>query len=342
MKILKQSLFAILVLSMFGAFTIDAMAQEKRRAAVQAYNKASELAKNDQLEEAITQFEEAIKVGQAAESAGEEGADIVEKSKAKIPGIYYQSAINDYKASQTTGSISSLEKAIASFEQVVDAGNQYGDTQLADKSAGIITQLNYKKSVLQFRAQNYDASLATINQVIADNENYANGYYQKALIMKKKGSVNDMLDMLEKTIEVGEKANNNEIVRKAKEKAASELIYAGSKKIQSKNYTSAIEQLNQALEYDAESSDAHYRLAEAYNDRGDFGQGLTHSRKALELEKGGRSAKAKIYFEIATAHKGNGNFSQACDAFSNAAYGSFKSSAEHQMEYALKCSSKTK
>lgn len=342
MNILKQSFIALVSVVMVGAFSVDATAQEQRRTAVQAYNKASELAKNNEFEASIEKFKEAIKAGEAAQSSGEEGTDIVELSKEKLPGIYYEKALNDYKASQQTGNISSLETAIASFEEAGAAADQYGNAEISKKVASVKTQLNYKKSVLQYRAQDYEASMVTVNQVIEDNANYANAYYQKALILKKTGSVDDMLAMLDKAVEVATETNNDSMARKAKEKAASELIYAGSTKIQEKNYSGAITQLEKALEYDAESSDAHYRLAEAYNDRGDFKQGLTHGQKSLELENGGRSAKAKIYFEIATAYKGQGNFSQACTAFSDAAYGQFKGPAEHQMEYALKCENQTR
>jgi tetratricopeptide (TPR) repeat protein len=338
MNILKQSFLAILAMGLLGVLVTNAQAQEQRRAAVQAYNKASELAKNDQLEQAITKFEEAIEAGQAAEEAGEEGADIVERSKSKLPALHYDQAISAYRSFQSSRTTSSLDETIQAFQEASDVASQYGNQSIADKATGNITQLMYSKSVLQYSQQNFEDALATIDQVIERNSNFPKAYFHKGLIYKKMdGNFDQALSLFDQAIDLGEKNDDPQIVRKAKENATGELVFRGATAIKDKKYTSAIELLNRALEYDPESADANYRLAEAYNNRGEWGQGMKYARRALDLENGGRTSKAKIYFEIASAYKGQGQFNQACDAYSNAAYGQFKQQAEHQMEFELEC-----
>lgn len=341
MKILKYSLLAIFAAAMLGSITTNALAQEKRRAAVQAFNEARDLAKNQEYDKAISKFQEAMKAGEAAQGSGEEGKDIVQLAKDKLPDIYYQKAIDAYRAFQNSRSISNLESTVAAFNDAVDAGKQYGKQSVADKSTNNITQLMYMKSVLQYSEENYDQALASVEEVIKRNANYEKAYYQKGLILKKQdGNFDSALAAFDQAIKMAEKNGNNEIARKAQENASGELVYRGAKQIESKNYASAIKMLEQALKYNSESADAYYRLAQAYNKRGAWDQGLTHAQKALDLESGGRTEKAKIHFEIASAYKGQGNFQEACSAFSNAAYGQFQGPSEHQMEYELNCKAK--
>lgn len=339
MNILKNTLVALLAVSMIGVFANQVKAQESnegRRAAVQAYNQASDLAKQGEYDKSIAKFKEAIEL---AQSIGEQGSDIVKLSREKLPGIYYDKAISEYRAFNDNQTLSQLNATIAAFEEAAQAGKQYGNQSVVDKSSENITKLSYGKSQLQYRQGNYEAAMETINQVIENNPNYAPAYYHKGLIYKKMdGNFDNALSALDEAIKVAVENNNPQIAQKARENASGELVYRANQRIQEKNYTTAIEMLNRALEYNPESATAYLKLAETYNNRGDWDQALSNAQKALELENGGRSAQAAIYFQIGTAHKGKGNYSQACDAYANAAYGQFRANAQHQMEYELKCS----
>lgn len=337
MNIFKHSILALFAAVLLGAFSSEAVAQDKR-AAVQTYNEAQELAKNKKYEQAIARFEEAIDI---AQKLGADGTDIVSRAKDKLPGVYFDIALNEYRTYQSSPSVSQIDATIASFKEAAEMGRKYGKQSIADKATGVIPKLMYGKASLQYKQGNNEAALSTINQVIESNPNYATAYYQKALILKKTDSFDSMISMLEKAAAVAEKSNNQKIVRMAKEKASTELVARGGNLVNSKDYTNAIAMLEKALEYTPESADANYWLAKAYNSRGDWDKALNYGQKAIELENGGRTSKAKIYFEIATAYKGKGNYSNACSNFSNAAYGQFRQSAQHQMEYVLKCENQT-
>lgn len=337
MNIFKHSLLALFAAVLLGAFSSEAVAQDKR-AAVQTYNKAQELAKNKKYEQSIAKFQEAIDI---AQKLGADGADIVSRAKDKLPGVYFDIALNEYRTYQSSPSVSQIDATIVSFKEAAEMGEKYGSKSVADKASGVIPKLMYGKASLQYKQGNNEAALSTINQVIESNPNYATAYYQKALILKKTDSFDSMISMLEKAASVAEKSNNQKIARMAKEKASAELVARGGNLVNSKDYTNAIAALEKALEYAPESADANYWLAKAYNSRGNWDQALNYGQKAIELENGGRTSKAKIYFEIATAYKGKGNYSNACSNFSNAAYGQFRQSAQHQMEYVLKCENQT-
>jgi tetratricopeptide (TPR) repeat protein len=315
------------------------MAQD-RGAAVKAFNKALELAKANNYEQAIEMYNQAIA---QAEQLGEDGQDIVERVEKQLPSIYYQKALSTYKSFQKDKSLSSLETTIENFQEAREMSSEYGNENIASKAEQVVTQLYYTKSILQYKSGNHSESLASLEQAIERNPNYAKAYYQKGIVLKNQESSDfeKALTQFDKAIEVGNKTNDGQIVRKAKEAAHDELLYRGAKATEAKSYKSAVSMLNRALDYNSESADAHYRLAEAFNKQALWDQTISHANKALELENGGRTEKAKIYFELGTAYKNQGKVEQACSAFKNAAYGSFKSPAEHQMEFELKCESTT-
>ncbi len=339
MKHLKKISIRFLLGLLLVGFTTNLMAQD-RAAAVKAFNKALELAKSNEYQQAIEMYNQAIA---QAEQLGEEGQDIVQRVEKQLPSIYYQKALSTYKAFQKDKSLSSLETAIDNFQEASQMSSEYGNDEISGKAEQVVTQLFYTKSILQYKSSNYSESLASLDQAIERNPNYAKAYYQKGIVLKNQESSNfeKALEQFDQAIEVGNKVNDNQMVRKAKQAAHDELLYRGSKAIEAKNYKTSVTLLDRALEYETQSADAHYRLAEAYNKQALWDQAISHANKSLELENGGRTEKAKIYFELGTAYKNQGNVEQACGAFKNAAYGSFKSPAEHQMEFELKCKSTT-
>ena len=339
MKYLKNNVLTILLGLFLIGLSSDAFAQDKQ-AAFKAYNKALELAKNGQYEQAINMFNQAISL---AEEMGPEGKDIVQRAQNQLPPVYYQSSLAKYKDFQKQKTLESLDVTIESFRQTSDIAKEYNVSEIASKADQVITQLLYAKAVQQFRTEDYQGSLASLNQAISRDPNYAKAYYQKGVVAKKQegNSLDEILNFFDKAIEVGNKTNDAQTVRQAKESAGAELIYRGSSLIQEKNYDEAISLLNRALEYLPNSADAYYRLAEAYNKQAEWDQALENAQKALQYETGGTTDKAKIYYELGTAYKGLGNKTEACNAYKNAAYGQFKSPAEHQMEFELKCDSAT-
>ncbi|HEX6983505.1 MAG TPA: tetratricopeptide repeat protein [Balneolaceae bacterium] len=340
MKFLKHSLTTLLLGLFIIGITANVQAQDKR-ALFKTYNKALDLASQGEYEQAINMFNQAIQ--QAKELGGEDAQNIVQRSEDQLPQIYYQIAIEEYKNFQQQKSIESLDATIEAFRQTEDIAAEYGKSQTADKAANVITQLLYSKSLIQYQQKNYEQSLATLDEVIERNPNYAKAYYQKAIIVKsiKENGLEEAIALFDKAIEVGSNVNASQIVSRAKENAYSTLVFHGVNEIQNQNYDRAIELLNQALTYDSTAAGAHYRLASAYNKTQDWQKALTHAQKGLELESGGKTERAKIYFELATAYQALGQKGNACSAYSNAAYGSFKAPAEHQMEYTLECEATT-
>ncbi len=336
MNSLKYSFATLLTAILFIGLSNTTMAQD-RAAAVDAYNEARELAQNGQYDQSISAYSEAMS---AAQQLGEEGQDIIERVENALPQIYFQRALSVYESFKNQQTANNLNSAISSFESAADIASQYGDTEITGQAEGVITQLNYTMSVLQFKQENYEEALATINNVIEQNPDYAQAYYHKGLIVKnQETSTESYLAAIDEAIEVAERVGETQVAREASESASAELVYRGAQRVENENYSGAITLLEQALNYNPESSNAYFRLAQAYNARGDWDAAINNAGQALENASGGRTTQAKIYFELGNAYKGAGEYDEACDAYSNAAYGQFRANSEHQMEFVLECES---
>lgn len=335
MKLRKASILFV-VLGLFMAASVTDVAAQSKADAIKAYNKAFELAKNEQYSQAIAAYVNTISI---CDKLGDEGKDIKEKAESKLPPLHFRQAASYYTDFKKNSDLSALDKAIDAFQETHDVAQKYGDSDIASRSKSFIPKLHYIKGIVLYQQQKYDQSLAALDKAIdiSPDHQYAKAYYQKALILKKQDNLSDALDMYDQAIQIGMKNNDQQIVRKAKESARDELVYRGAEATKAKDYKESVDLLQRALQYDSESSKAYYRLAEAYNKQAMWDAALNASDKALKYESGSKTDRAKIYFEKGTALKNMGNKIAACEAFENAAYGSFKQPAEHQMEYELKC-----
>ncbi|MDZ7694495.1 MAG: tetratricopeptide repeat protein [Balneolaceae bacterium] len=330
MNFLKYSatlfLFSILTIGL----TAQLQAQDDNYSkAIAAFNKALDLAKSNEFESAINMYNQAISL--AEESDNENAADIIQRTQNQLPSIYFQLAVTRYKEFQKSKSMAGLQNAMDSFQEAASISEDYGNGEIAQKANNIVTQLLYTKSIIEYQNKNFDAALATLDQAIERNANYAKAYYQKGIVIKNRdsGALDDALAMFDQAIEVGSKpaVNDQQIVRQATTAAHDELVYRGVQAMESKNFDRSVELLNRALNYNSESADAHYRLAEVHNKQTNWQQAISHAQQALDYETGGKTELAKIYFELGTALKAEGRTSEACSAFKNAAFGSFQISS---------------
>ncbi|MBD3615510.1 MAG: hypothetical protein HUJ22_02980 [Gracilimonas sp.] len=341
MKVFKISLCAILL----GLIAFQVQAQDRTQA-VQLYNKGLEEAQADNYDAAISTFTQVISV---AEQLGPEGEDIKGNAESQIPKMYFAQARSYYQEFQSSRDLAKLEEAIDAFKSTIEISEEYNDDRYAPTAKGAIPQLYYAKSVMLYSQEEFEASEEAVDQALNLNSNYAAAYYQKAKIFKKMNDtegdgiidqgVDEMLEWYDRAIQVGESTNKMDIVNKAREAAHDELLAVGTRASENGNLDFALETLGKALNYDNASANVYYRLAEAHNKAGNPEEAIDNATQSLEYENGGRTDKAKIYYELGYAHQTLGNKSEACDAFENALYGSFRSPAEHKMEFELKCDS---
>lgn len=294
---------------------------------VNAFNEATEQARGGQNRQAITSFERIITM---ADRVGGEAADIKTRAQNQIPQLYFVIARDLYQAER-------FVQAAEAFGVAAEQATKYGNTRIAQQSRGVIPQLHLMEGNKQFRDENYAAAMASYDKAIAARPNYAAAYYQKGLIYRQQENLEEALNFFDRAIQIGGASNEGEIVSNATNAARNFLLLTGVNRMEARQFNQATELLRQALQYDEENADVHYRLAEVYNKRAMSTEAITHANRALELERGSRTDKAKIYFELALAQSNAGDFAAACENYAQAAIGSFRAAAEHAMEHELKC-----
>ncbi|WP_069130853.1 tetratricopeptide repeat protein [Rhodohalobacter halophilus] len=338
MKSLKSTLLLIAAFSVTLFAVEQSHAQDARNQAIELYNQAQELAGSGDFTNSIDVYRDALEIARANDLN-----DITELIVERIPRVASSRASNAYRGYQNERTIESVNRALQAFQEAKDIAEEFNNAQVRQQAEAAIPQLYYIRSVLHFRADNFDSALEDLDTAIDLNPNYAVAYYQKALVTKNQipSEVETWLGLYDEAIEVAERVNDNRTLQNARQSAAEELIYRAVNLAEERQYNRAIELLQRVEQYDGQSADAHYRLAEIYNERGRWDQALQHATKALEFESGGVNDRAKIYFELGTAYKGQGQVDNACEAFENARYGEFTEPANHELQFELKCEGHT-
>ncbi len=333
MKVFYKS-FLVLAL---GLISLSVSAQEYSDA-VKLYNEGLVQAQSKKYEAAINSFTQAISIGE--QLGTDQGTSIKDQAERQIPKMYYQNAVVSFNAFKKSKKVVDLDDAINSFGETAQVAKEYGDTDISKRSLNVIPQLYYQKATMLYNREDFDGANAALDKAINANANYAVAYYQKGLVLKKASpdDLDGILNWFNQAITVAEKVNDSRVARSAKSSAHDELLFRGAKSTEAKKYSQSVELLELATTYN-ESADVYYRLAEVLNKQGKSDAALTNAAKALTLEQGGKTDKAKIYFEIGLAHQRKGTTGQACQAFGNALFGSFKAPAQHIMEFELKCKS---
>lgn len=337
-----KSLKSILILTAAFSITLFAVeqsnAQDARNEAIQLYNQAQELAGSGDFTNSIDLYREALDVSQANSLN-----DITELIVERIPRVASSRASNAYRGYQNERTLESVDRAIDAFQEAKEIAEEFGNDQVRQQAEGAIPQLYYVRSVLHFRADNLESAIADLDTAIDLNANYAMAYYQKGVVTKKQrpAEVDAWLGWYDRAIEVAERVGDNRTLENARNGAAEELVFRAVNLSEERQFNRAIELLERVEQYSSRSADAQYRLAEIYNERGRWDQAMQHATRALEYEAGGVNDKAKIYFELGTAYKGQGQIENACGAFENARYGDFTEPANHELQFELKCEGHT-
>lgn len=335
MKSYSQILSLLLIFAFAAGATQLAVAQDDPRSqAVTLYNNAQELASDNQYLDAVEMYREAMAI--ARENDLE---DIVELTSEQIPRVYQRRAAAAYREYQNNRTGENASRALEYFKEQQEVGEEFGSTQVAQQAQGAIPQLYYIRSVHEFRDEDYEAAMASLDTAIELNPNYATAHYQKGIVFKTMypDNIEEALTHYDRAIEIAQQTGDNRTLDNARRGAAEELVYRAVTLAEQREFRRAIDFLNRVENYNPETVDAHYRLAEIYNERGNWESAIEHANIALERETGGVVDRAKIYFELGTAYKGLGDEENACSAFENANYGDFSEPASHELQFELRC-----
>lgn len=219
------------------------------------------------------------------------------------------------------------ETALGTFLETKEIADAAGDKGTASKAENYAYRLCYNVGVGYQREGDLDKAMSLFDQGIAMEPTYYKNFKGRARVLQDQENEAAAMEAWIKTSEVATAAG--ELEERSKARAQAEGFVARAMKAE--NYSKVIENGTTFLKY-SETSMVHFYLAYANNQLGKYPTALEHADKALALDQGSRSSRAKIHFERGEAYKRSGRLSEARDAYSEAAYGEFKQRAEHEIE----------
>jgi tetratricopeptide (TPR) repeat protein len=320
----RFTILAGLVVTLVAFTSVKAQSYED---VIIAFNQATELAQQGNHTQAITAFERVVTI---SEQVGAEADEIKTRAQNQLPTLHFIIARDLFSAQQ-------LMEAAQAFKEAAEVAERFGNQQIAQRSLQAVPQIYLRQGNIHLRNEEFDLALSMYDEALSYQPAYAAAIYQKGLVYRQQEDLENSLIYFDRAIQVAAQARDTDIGTRASQAARNFLLLRGVEAMENNRFRPSTQLLRQALEYDNDNAEVHYRLSEVYNKQALWTNAIEHANRALQLEQGGRTDRAKIYFELGYALKNQGNESAACDAFTNAAFGSFRNAAEHFMEHELRC-----
>ncbi len=240
----------------------------------------------------------------------------------------YNEALEAAKAKQ-------YDKAYAAFESTIPLAQAAGDTEVVSRSSKVLAQLDNSRGIQAFKAEKYEESLTHHQKGIERDNSYVPNHYGKAKALEKMGRLDEALPLLQGVMAMDDRKS----AQAAESTIRGHYIFTASSSLSGNSGNpsradaqKAIDALDEMELYVEADADAFYYRAEAFKVMGDYPKSIEAANTALDMHKGSRSDKAKIYFVQGESLMFAGSNAEARVAFENAAFGSYKPLAEHYIQ----------
>lgn len=256
-----------------------------------------------------------------------------------IAPAYAQEYKETFNAGLEAAKAKDLSAALGHFTNAADAAQAEGDAEVERRSREFVARIEYSVGIGFINSEKYDEAISHFENGISQYPSYPKNFLARASALKKKGDVNAAMAGFVETIGVAQAASDSKTTRSAEKAIREYYIYLASSALSRNGTRTSSADADEALAHletlqaivDA-NSDVFYYLAVINKVKGEFQDAISMADQALSLHRGSRTDKAKIYYVKGEALMSLGNNSDAMSAFQNAAYGSFKQSAEHFLE----------
>mgnify|MGYP000848186941 CR=1 FL=1 len=293
--------------------------------AVDAYNGAATTYKQDP-KAALDNLNKAIQI---CEQLGEEGVEVKTNSENLIPSVYFEIAMAQYKQKDLQGTLDNLEKA-------EETAVKFNVGTIKTRVEKTIPKLYNVMGNNKFKENKFEEAIANYTKALNFVPDFVDPHLGIMLSYEKLNNEAKMLEFIDKTIEVAKKANDVKTADETAVKAKNYFLKSADDAQKVKKYDEAIVALNNSLKYDSNDNDVYRLLAVNYNRVEKWNEGIEAALKAIDLKTGTADEKAELYFLLATAYQKINDNAKACEAYKNAAFGTFKPNADYQIQQ-LKC-----
>jgi len=299
---------------------------------INLFNDAAEKTNKGEYETAISDFEELLVV---APKVGEEANDLLGKAKEQLPVLYWQIAAANLKQRK-------FEEAIPALEKTVELATEFNNsTSSKDRATRTLPQVYTAVGTMKFRDKDFTGSVEMFKKALQYDNNNTKAYLGIGLSYAEMEDEKNMVDNLEKVIQLGKAENDEKSVETAVQKLCMYYTDLGNMEMAAvdpveKDFTYALEFYELALGYDPKFPDANYKLAMIYNLKFDYDKAIEHANNALETETVDVKIAA-IQLELGNAYFNIAQYKEACEALNKAMVGEIAEMAARRKEKVPGC-----
>ena len=299
---------------------------------IDLFNDAAEKTNKGDYQTAINDFELLLPI---AEQVGAEANDLAAKAKEQLPILYWQIAAGHLKQRKFDEAIPALEKTV---ELATEFNNNATSRQRAER---LLPQVYTAVGTQQLRDKNFEEAIGIFKKALEVDNTYSKAYLGIGLAYGEKEDEKNMIENLEKAIELAKVEKDDNTVETAVQKLSRYFNDLGDLELENvdpvdKDFTYAIEFYTKALEFDPASSDANYKLAMIFNQKFDYDKAIEYGNKALESETVDVKIAA-IQLELGNAYFNIAQYPQACEAYNKAMVGPIEEMALKRKERVPDC-----
>ena len=308
-----------------AAIAWGAAAQEMKEA-VDLYNGAATSFKQNP-QQAVADLQKSITICEALNS--EESSKLASSARKLLPDAYFYLAQDLYKKQKTKESFEAMETSKTSSEAI-------GDMKRANRATRTLSSLYFQQGRQMQLVKDYVEAIELCKKSLQQNDRVLDVWIVIAQCQDSLKRYDDMLQTLKDGMDAAQRAAN--LARKTDMQvlATNHLKAEAIKRQEAKDPKGAIAILTKALEFDAHDATIYQPLAVAYASLKEYEEVIKNVDLALECLRPGED-NTGLYFMKASAQQANGDTNGACESYKLAAFGTYKSAAEHEMKDVLKC-----
>ena len=308
-----------------AAIAWGAAAQEMKEA-VDLYNGAATSFKQNP-QQAVADLQKSIAICEALNS--EESGKLANSARKLLPDAYFYLAQELYKKQKTKESFAAMETSKTSSEAI-------GDMKRANRATRTLSSLYFQQGRQMQLVKDYVEAIELCKKSLQQNDRVLDVWIVLAQCQDSLKRYDDMLQTLKDGMDAAQRAAN--LARKTDMQvlATNHLKAEAIKRQEAKDPKGAIAILTKALEFDAHDATIYQPLAVAYASLKEYEEVVKNVDLALECLRPGED-NTGLYFMKASAQQANGDTNGACESYKLAAFGTYKSAAEHEMKDVLKC-----
>ena len=246
-----------------------------------------------------------------------------------LPDAYFYLAQDLYKKQKTKESFEAMETSKTSSEAI-------GDMKRANRATRTLSSLYFQQGRQMQLVKDYVEAIELCKKSLQQNDRVLDVWIVIAQCQDSLKRYDDMLQTLKDGMDAAQRAAN--LARKTDMQvlATNHLKAEAIKRQEAKDPKGAIAILTKALEFDAHDATIYQPLAVAYASLKEYEEVIKNVDLALECLRPGED-NTGLYFMKASAQQANGDTNGACESYKLAAFGTYKSAAEHEMKDVLKC-----